>query len=86
MRPPQIEGLAQNGRLHPMQEAFRENHGLQCGFCTPGMVMSAIDLVRDHPEITEDEIRRGLEGNLCRCTGYHNIVKAILAAHPVMRG
>jgi carbon-monoxide dehydrogenase small subunit len=79
-----IEGLAQNGKLHPMQEAFRENHGLQCGFCTPGMVMSAIDLVRDHPEITEDEIRRGLEGNLCRCTGYHNIVKSIKAGAVAM--
>jgi aerobic carbon-monoxide dehydrogenase small subunit len=82
-----IEGLAQGDKLHPMQEAFRENHGLQCGFCTPGMVMSAIDLVKMHPEgMTEREIREGLEGNLCRCTGYHNIVKAIAAAWPLMHG
>ena len=81
-----IEGLAAaDGTLHPMQEMFREHHALQCGFCTPGMVMSAIDLVQMHPEgLTEDEIRHGLEGNLCRCTGYHNIVKAIAAAHPLM--
>jgi len=79
-----IEGLAQDGALHPMQEAFRENHGLQCGFCTPGMVMSAIDLVRDNPEITEDEIRKGIDGNLCRCTGYHNIVKSIKAGATAM--
>ena len=81
-----IEGLAQGDKLHPMQEAFRENHGLQCGFCTPGMVMSAIDLVRDNPEITEDEIRRGIDGNLCRCTGYHNIVKSIKAGAVAMKG
>ena len=81
-----IEGLAAaDGTLHPMQEMFREHHALQCGFCTPGMVMSAIDLVNAHPDgITEKEIREGLEGNLCRCTGYHNIVKAIAAAHPLM--
>ena len=81
-----IEGLAQpDGTLHPMQEMFREHHALQCGFCTPGMVMSAVDLVKLHPEgLTEDEIRHGLEGNLCRCTGYHNIVKAIAAAWPLM--
>src|SRR5258708_17492999 len=81
-----IEGLAAaDGTLHPMQEMFREHHALQCGFCTPGMVMSAIDLVNSHPTgITEQEIRDGLEGNLCRCTGYHNIVKAIAAAHPLM--
>ena len=79
-----IEGLAQGDRLHPMQEAFRENHGLQCGFCTPGMVMSAIDLVKDRPEITEDEIRKGIDGNLCRCTGYHNIVKSIKAGAVAM--
>ena len=72
-----IEGLAKDGVLHPMQEAFRENHGLQCGFCTPGMVMSAIELVRGRPDISEQEIRDGLEGNICRCTGYHNIVKSI---------
>ena len=81
-----IEGLAQGDKLHPMQEAFRENHGLQCGFCTPGMVMSAIDLVRDNPEITEDEIRTGIDGNLCRCTGYHNIVKSIKAGAVAMKG
>ena len=81
-----IEGLAQGQELHPMQEAFRENHGLQCGFCTPGMVMSAIDLVKDRPEITEDAIRRGIDGNLCRCTGYHNIVKSIKAGALAMKG
>jgi carbon-monoxide dehydrogenase small subunit len=83
-----IEGLAAaDGTLHPMQEMFREHHALQCGFCTPGMVMSAIDLVNSYPDgITEQEIRDGLEGNLCRCTGYHNIVKAIAAAHPLMHG
>ena len=83
-----IEGLAtSDGTLHVMQEAFREYHALQCGFCTPGMVMSAIDLVNKHPNgITEQQIREGLEGNLCRCTGYHNIVKAIAAAAEVMHG
>ncbi len=83
-----IEGLAKpDGTLHPMQEMFREHHALQCGFCTPGMVMSAIDLVNRHPgTLSEQEIRDGLEGNLCRCTGYHNIVKAIAAAHPLMHG
>lgn len=83
-----IEGLAgPDGALHPMQEAFREHHALQCGFCTPGMVMSAIDLVNRHPEgLSEAEIRHGLEGNLCRCTGYHNIVAAIDAAQQVMHG
>jgi carbon-monoxide dehydrogenase small subunit len=83
-----IEGLAAaDGTLHPMQEMFREHHALQCGFCTPGMVMSAIDLVNSHPEgLTEEVIRHGLEGNLCRCTGYHNIVKAIAAAWPLMHG
>ncbi|MCC7426818.1 MAG: (2Fe-2S)-binding protein [Alphaproteobacteria bacterium] len=80
-----IEGLAEGDKLHPMQEAFREHHALQCGFCTPGMVMSAIDLVKTHPQgLSEQEIREGLEGNLCRCTGYHNIVKAIAAAAKVM--
>jgi carbon-monoxide dehydrogenase small subunit len=74
-----IEGLADGDTLHPMQEAFRENHGLQCGFCTPGMVMSAIDLLKENPNPTEREVREWLEGNLCRCTGYHNIVKSILA-------
>jgi carbon-monoxide dehydrogenase small subunit len=72
-----IEGLSQDGELHPMQAAFRECHGLQCGFCTPGMVMSAVQLLQDHPNATEQEIREGLEGNICRCTGYHNIVKSI---------
>ncbi len=76
-----IEGVAKpDGTLHPMQEAFRQHHGLQCGFCTPGMVMSAIDLVKNIPNPTEDQIREQLDGNLCRCTGYHNIVKAIKAA------
>jgi carbon-monoxide dehydrogenase small subunit len=78
-----IEGLATDGELHPMQEAFREHHGLQCGFCTPGMVMSATDLVARHPQATEQEIRGWLEGNLCRCTGYHNIVRAVQAAAKV---
>jgi carbon-monoxide dehydrogenase small subunit len=79
-----IEGLAKDGKLHPMQEAFREHHALQCGFCTPGMIMSAIDLVEKNPGLTEQDIRHGLEGNLCRCTGYHNIVKAIAAAAKTM--
>jgi carbon-monoxide dehydrogenase small subunit len=81
-----IEGLATNGKLHPMQEAFRDNHGLQCGFCTPGMVMSAIDLVKRIPNPSETQIREGLEGNICRCTGYHNIVKSIQAGAAAMRG
>jgi carbon-monoxide dehydrogenase small subunit len=76
-----IEGVAKaDGTLHPMQEMFREHHALQCGFCTPGMVMSAIDLVKNYPKPSEQEIREQLDGNLCRCTGYHNIVKAIAAA------
>jgi aerobic carbon-monoxide dehydrogenase small subunit len=75
-----IEGLANGEELHPMQAAFRENHGLQCGFCTPGMVMAAVGLLNENPKPTEAEVREGLEGNLCRCTGYHNIVKAVLAA------
>lgn len=75
-----IEGLAQNGEMHPMQKAFMENHGLQCGYCTPGMVMASISLLRENPNPTEEEVRIGLEGNLCRCTGYHNIVKSVLAA------
>lgn len=75
-----IEGLASNGDLHPMQAAFKEHHGLQCGFCTPGMVMSAIDLLEQEPDPSETDIRDWLEGNLCRCTGYHNIVKAIRGA------
>jgi len=80
-----IEGLATDGKLHPMQEAFRENHGLQCGFCTPGMVMSALDLVQNNPNPNEHDVREWLEGNICRCTGYHNIVKAILAGAQSMR-
>jgi aerobic carbon-monoxide dehydrogenase small subunit len=81
-----IEGLADGDKLHPMQEAFREHHALQCGFCTPGMVMSAIDLVKKNKNPSEKEIREWLSGNLCRCTGYHNIVKAIAAAAQTMRG
>ena len=72
-----IEGLSPEGSLHPMQEAFRECHGLQCGFCTPGMVMAAVQLLSDNPQASEAEIRAGLDGNLCRCTGYHNIVRAV---------
>jgi carbon-monoxide dehydrogenase small subunit len=75
-----IEGLADGDQLHPVQEAFRENHGLQCGYCTPGMVLASVSLLDELDEITEESIRNGLEGNLCRCTGYHNIVKAVLAA------
>jgi aerobic carbon-monoxide dehydrogenase small subunit len=81
-----IEGVATGDTLHPMQEAFRNNHALQCGFCTPGMVMSALDLVKNNPNPTEREIREYLEGNLCRCTGYHNIVLAIAEGAAVMRG
>ena len=81
-----IEGLANGGELHPMQEAFRENHALQCGFCTPGMVMAAIDLVNKNPKPDEQTVRHELEGNLCRCTGYHNIVKAIIAGGQAMGG
>jgi carbon-monoxide dehydrogenase small subunit len=82
-----IEGLAgADGKMHPMQEAFRENHGLQCGFCTPGMVMSAIDLAKTNPNADEHQIREWLEGNICRCTGYHNIVKSIQAGAAAMRG
>ena len=80
-----IEGLADGDVLHPMQEAFREHHALQCGFCTPGMVLSAIAIVEDNPDPTNDEIRHALEGNICRCTGYHNIVVAIDAAAKTMR-
>ena len=80
-----IEGVASNGELHPMQAAFRECHGLQCGFCTPGMVMSALDLVKRHPDADEKAVREGLEGNLCRCTGYQNIVKAVLQGAAAMK-
>ena len=72
-----IEGLAKDGKLHPVQEAFREHHGLQCGFCTPGMIMTAVDMIRRKPQLDRETIRRELEGNICRCTGYHNIVSAI---------
>jgi carbon-monoxide dehydrogenase small subunit len=75
-----IEGLADGETMHPVQEAFREHHGLQCGYCTPGMVMAAVSLLQEIPEPTEAQVREGLEGNLCRCTGYHNIVQAVLAA------
>ena len=80
-----IEGLADGDVLHPMQQAFHENHGLQCGFCTPGMIMSAIELIDGKPDISEAEIRQGLEGNLCRCTGYQNIVKSVHEAAKVER-
>jgi carbon-monoxide dehydrogenase small subunit len=75
-----IEGLASGDQLHPVQQAFHEQHGLQCGYCTPGFVMATVSLLQEHPSPTEEEIRRGLEGNLCRCTGYHNIVRAVEAA------
>ena len=80
-----IEGLATDGQLHPMQEAFRQNHGLQCGYCTPGMVMAAVSLAAEGRAGTEAEVREGLEGNLCRCTGYHNIVRAVQAAAEASR-
>ena len=81
-----IEDVADGDTLHPMQEAFRDNHALQCGFCTPGMIMSALDLVKNNPDPTDREIREYLEGNLCRCTGYHNIVLAIKAGAAAMKG
>ena len=81
-----IEGIGSSDNLHPMQQAFHENHGLQCGYCTPGMVMSSIKLVENNPNISEEEIRKGLEGNICRCTGYHNIVKSVKQAATVMGG
>ena len=81
-----IESLAKNGRLHPMQQAFKTYHGLQCGFCTPGVIMSALDLIANNPDPSEMEIRNWLEGNLCRCTGYNNIVRAISAGAQAMRG
>ena len=82
-----IEGISSaNGDLHPMQAAFREHHGLQCGFCTPGMIMNAIELVQKHPNPNEDTVRAELDGNLCRCTGYHNIVKAVIAGAAGMKG
>ncbi len=79
-----IEGLSQDGELHPLQEAFWNDHGLQCGYCTPGMIMSAAHLLADNPNPSEEQVRRGLDGNLCRCTGYHNIVLAVLDAASVM--
>ena len=81
-----IEGLARNGTLHPVQQGFWEKHGLQCGFCTPGMILTAVDLLQRNPNPTEAEIRHGLEGNLCRCTGYQNIVKAVQYAAEAMKG
>src|ERR687886_2103013 len=75
-----IEGLSTNGQLHPVQQAFWNDHGLQCGYCTPGMIMAAADLLQRNPDPSEDDVRHGLEGNLCRCTGYHNIVRAVMAA------
>lgn len=81
-----IEGLGQEGNLHPLQEAFWNNHGLQCGYCTPGMIMAAADLLQRNPNPSEEEIRTGLEGNLCRCTGYHNIVKSVADAATKMNG
>jgi len=80
-----IEGIGEPGKLHPMQEAFRAHHGLQCGFCTPGIVMNALELARKHPNPSEDTVRAELDGNLCRCTGYHNIVKAIVAGAAAMK-
>ena len=81
-----IEGIASNGTMHPLQEAFRQEHGLQCGFCTPGMIMSSIDLLSRNPNPSEHDIRHALEGNICRCTGYHNIVKAVQHAAHTMAG
>lgn len=81
-----IEGLARNGQLHPMQQAFWDNHGLQCGYCTPGMIMAAVKLVEGNPAISDEDIRHGLEGNICRCTGYENIVRSVRAAAAEMGG
>jgi carbon-monoxide dehydrogenase small subunit len=81
-----VEGLMKDGVLHPLQEAFREHHALQCGFCTPGMLLTALDLLRTNPDPTETEVRAGLAAVLCRCTGYHGIIKAVLAAAPILRG
>ncbi|TNE57838.1 MAG: (2Fe-2S)-binding protein [Alphaproteobacteria bacterium] len=80
-----IEGLAKEGELHPVQEAFRDHHGLQCGFCTPGMIMSSVDIIRRNPNLDEKTVREELEGNICRCTGYQGIVKAVLAAADEMK-
>ncbi|MGY1849691.1 (2Fe-2S)-binding protein [Blastococcus sp. SYSU DS1021] len=81
-----IEGVARDGELHPVQKAFHEMHGLQCGYCTPGMIMASIDLLQDNPDPSEDEVREGIEGNLCRCTGYQNIVRAVQQAAGELRG
>ena len=81
-----IEGLAKDGELHPVQKAFWENHGLQCGYCTPGMIMAAVEMLGNNPNPNEEEIRNGLEGNFCRCTGYHNIIKSVKAAADSMKG
>ena len=81
-----LEGLASGGEMHPVQRAFHAEHGLQCGFCTPGMVIAAVSLLAENPHPTEQQVRTGLEGNLCRCTGYHNIVRAVLAAADAMEG
>jgi carbon-monoxide dehydrogenase small subunit len=81
-----IQGLASNGEWHPLQKAFHSEHGLQCGYCTPGMIMSSVDLLEQNPDPTDDEIRHGLEGNLCRCTGYKNIVNAVRTAANEMQG
>lgn len=81
-----IEGMADGNNMHPIQEAFKEEHGLQCGFCTPGMVMTAVDILKNNPNPSEEEIRHGLEGNFCRCTGYHNIVKSIQHAADKIKG
>ena len=81
-----IEGLAKDGELHPVQKAFCENHGLQCGYCTPGMIMAAVEMLKNNPNPSEEDIRHGLEGNFCRCTGYHNIIKSVKAASVAMKG
>ena len=81
-----IEGMAQNGKLHPLQEAFREEHGLQCGYCTPGMIMASAGFLQDQPRPSEKEVREALKGNACRCTGYHNIIKAVKSAADQMAG
>jgi carbon-monoxide dehydrogenase small subunit len=81
-----IEGMASDGQMHPIQEAFHRNHGLQCGFCTPGMIMAAASYLKENPDPTDEQVRESLEGNLCRCTGYHNIVKSILDAAGQMSG
>ena len=81
-----VEGLAKDSELHPVQKAFWENHGLQCGYCTPGMIMATVEMLKNNPNPNEEEIRHGLEGNFCRCTGYHNIVKSVKAASVAMKG